>query len=410
VVTLLPRRGSAPAALTALAIGSFGIGMTEFVVMGLLPDLAKDLLPNAWATNSESAIAQAGSLISLYALGVVIGAPTIAGSVARFPRHRVMVALALALTLFNALTFVAPSFEWVAASRLLAGLPHGAYFGIGALVASDVMGPGKRAQGVAFVLTGLTIANVVGVPVGTFLGQNFGWRTTFMVVAGVFALATVCIAAFVPHHEGNPERTLRAELRVFRIGQVWLTLAIGAIGFGGFFAVISYVAPMVTDVAHAPAWAVPLILVISGVGMTIGNLLGGRFADRNLRGTLLAGFVGTAVVLALIGLTAQWIVALAALLFTLGIFGSILAPSIQTRLMDVAQDNQSIAAALNHSSLNIGNSLGALFGGTVIAAGWGFVAPAWVGVAMALIGLVLAAVSFALTRRPRVLAEASARS
>jgi len=410
VVTLLPRRGSAPAALTALAIGSFGIGMTEFVVMGLLPDLAKDLLPNAWATNSESAIAQAGSLISLYALGVVIGAPTIAGSVARFPRHRVMVALALALTLFNALTFVAPSFEWVAASRLLAGLPHGAYFGIGALVASDVMGPGKRAQGVAFVLTGLTIANVVGVPVGTFLGQNFGWRTTFMVVAGVFALATVCIAAFVPHHEGNPERTLRAELRVFRIGQVWLTLAIGAIGFGGFFAVISYVAPMVTDVAHAPAWAVPLILVISGVGMTIGNLLGGRFADRNLRGTLLAGFVGTAVVLALIGLTAQWIVALAALLFPLGIFGSILAPSIQTRLMDVAQDNQSIAAALNHSSLNIGNSLGALFGGAVIAAGWGFVAPAWVGVAMALIGLVLAAVSFALTRRPRVLAEASARS
>ena len=410
MVTLLPRRGSAPAALTALAIGSFGIGMTEFVVMGLLPDLAKDLLPNAWATNSESAIAQAGSLISLYALGVVIGAPTIAGSVARFPRHRVMIALALALTLFNALTLVAPSFEWVAASRLLAGLPHGAYFGIGALVASDVMGPGKRAQGVAFVLTGLTIANVVGVPVGTFLGQNFGWRTTFMVVAGVFALATVCIAAFVPHHEGNPERTLRAELRVFRIGQVWLTLAIGAIGFGGFFAVISYVAPMVTDVAHAPAWAVPLILVISGVGMTIGNLLGGRFADRNLRGTLLAGFVGTAVVLALIGLTAQWIVALAALLFTLGIFGSILAPSIQTRLMDVAQDNQSIAAALNHSSLNIGNSLGALFGGTVIAAGWGFVAPAWVGVAMALIGLVLAAVSFALTRRPRVLAEASARS
>ena len=410
MVTLLPRRGSAPAALTALAIGSFGIGMTEFVVMGLLPDLAKDLLPNAWATNSESAIAQAGSLISLYALGVVIGAPTIAGSVARFPRHRVMVALALALTLFNALTFVAPSFEWVAASRLLAGLPHGAYFGIGALVASDVMGPGKRAQGVAFVLTGLTIANVVGVPVGTFLGQNFGWRTTFMVVAGVFALATVCIAAFVPHHEGNPERTLRAELRVFRIGQVWLTLAIGAIGFGGFFAVISYVAPMGTDAAHAPAWAVPLILVISGVGMTIGNLLGGRFADRNLRGTRLAGFVGTAAVLALIGLTAQWIVALAALLFTLGIFGSILAPSIQTRLMDVAQDNQSIAAALNHSSLNIGNSLGALFGGTVIAAGWGFVAPAWVGVAMALIGLVLAAVSFALTRRPRVLAEASARS
>lgn len=405
-MTSSTRRGSATAALLALAIGSFGIGMTEFVVMGLLPDLAQDLLPSSWAASSESAIAQAGVLISLYALGVVIGAPTIAGSVARFPRHRVMIALALALTVFNALTFLAPSFEWMAVTRFLAGLPHGAYFGIGALVASDVLGPGRRAQGVAFVLTGLTVANVVGVPVGTFLGQNFGWRVTFMAVAAVFALATICIAAFVPHHEGSPERTLRAELRVFRIGQVWLTLAIGAIGFGGFFAVNSYVASMVTEVAHAPAWAVPVVLVISGVGMTIGNLIGGRLADRDLRRTLLGAFLGTAAVLALIGLTAQWIFVLAALLFALNFCGSILAPSIQTRLMDVAEDNQSIAAALNHSSLNIGNSLGAFFGGAVIAAGWGFAAPAWVGVAMALVGLALAAVGFGVVRRERELAPA----
>ena len=405
-MTSSTRRGSATAALLALAIGSFGIGMTEFVVMGLLPDLAQDLLPSSWAASSESAIAQAGVLISLYALGVVIGAPTIAGSVARFPRHRVMIALALALTVFNALTFLAPTFEWMAVTRFLAGLPHGAYFGIGALVASDVLGPGRRAQGVAFVLTGLTVANVVGVPVGTFLGQNLGWRVTFMAVAAVFALATICIAAFVPHHEGSPERTLRAELRVFRIGQVWLTLAIGAIGFGGFFAVNSYVASMVTEVAHAPAWAVPVVLVISGVGMTIGNLIGGRLADRDLRGTLLGAFFGTAAVLALIGLTAQWIFVLAALLFALNFCGSILAPSIQTRLMDVAEDNQSIAAALNHSSLNIGNSLGAFFGGAVIAAGWGFAAPAWVGVAMALVGLALAAVGFGVVRRERELAPA----
>ena len=405
-MTSLTRRGSATAALLALAIGSFGIGMTEFVVMGLLPDLARDLLPTAWAANHEATIARAGVLISLYALGVVIGAPTIAGSVARFPRHRVMIALALALTVFNALTFLAPNFEWVAVSRLLAGLPHGAYFGIGALVASDVLGPGRRAQGVAFVLTGLTVANVVGVPLGTFLGQNYGWRVTFLAVAAVFALATVCIAAFVPHHEGSPERTLRAELRVFRIGQVWLTLAIGAIGFGGFFAVNSYVASMVTEVAHAPAWAVPVVLVTSGVGMTIGNLVGGGLADRDLRRTLLGAFVGTAAVLALIGLTAQWIIVLAVLLFALGFCGSILAPSIQTRLMDVAEDNQSIAAALNHSSLNVGNSLGAFFGGTVIAAGWGFAAPAWVGAAMALVGLALAAVGFGLVRRERELAHA----
>ncbi|MFT4294975.1 MAG: MFS transporter [Micropruina sp.] len=405
-MTSSTRRSATTAALLALAIGSFGIGMTEFVVMGLLPDLARDLLPTAWATNSETAIAQAGVLISLYALGVVIGAPTIAGSVARFPRHRVMIALALALTVFNALTFLAPSFEWMAVTRLLAGLPHGAYFGIGALVASDVLGPGRRAQGVAFVLTGLTVANVIGVPVGTFLGQHFGWRVTFMAVAAVFALATICIARFVPQHEGSPERTLRAELRVFRIGQVWLTLAIGAIGFGGFFAVNSYVAPMVTDVADAPSWAVPVVLVISGIGMTIGNLVGGRLADRDLRRTLLGAFLGTAVVLVLIGLAAQWIFLLAALLFALNFCGSILAPSIQTRLMDVAEDNQSIAAALNHSALNVGNSLGAFFGGAVIAAGWGFVAPAWVGVAMALVGLALAAVGFSLVRRERELVPA----
>ena len=167
-------RGAATWALLSLAVGSFGIGMTEFTVMGLLPDMARDLLPELWAADAETAIAHTGWLISFYALGVVVGAPTIAGVVARFPRHRVMLVLAAALTVFNALTFVLPTFELVAASRVLAGLPHGAYFGIGALVAADVLGPGRRAQGVAFVLTGLTVANVVGVPAGTFLGQQFG--------------------------------------------------------------------------------------------------------------------------------------------------------------------------------------------------------------------------------------------
>ena len=386
-------------ALLALAIGSFGIGLTEFVVMGLLPNLARDLLPDAWASDPDNTIAHAGILISLYALGVVIGAPTIAGSVARFPRHVVMVALALALTVFNALTFVVPTFELVAVTRLLAGLPHGAYFGIGALVAADVLGPGKRAQGVAFVLTGLTVANVVGVPIGTLLGQQLGWRATFVAVSAVFALATVCIALFVPKHAGDPDRTLRAELRVFRIGQVWLTLAVGAIGFGGFFAVNSYVAPMVTELAGGPEWAVPIMLVISGVGMTVGNLIGGRLADRDLRRTLLGAFVGTGVILVLIGLSAQWLYVLAALLFALGFFGSILAPSIQTRLMDVAQDNQSIAAALNHSALNMGDSLGAFLGGAVIAAGFGYAAPPWVGAAMAFVGVLLALVGFGLERR-----------
>lgn len=397
-------RGAAKWALLSLAVGSFGIGMTEFVVMGLLPDIAADVLTLAWTADQADAIAQAGWLVALYALGVVVGAPLIAGSVARFPRHRVMVALALALTVFNALTIVLPTFELIAASRFLAGLPHGAYFGIGALVAADVLGPGNRAKGVAFVLTGLTLANVVGVPLGTFLGQLAGWRVAFMLVAGIFAAATVLIALFVPPHPGEPGRTLRSELGVFRTVQVWLALGIGAIGFGGFFAIYSYVAPLVTQIAGSPAWVVPIVLVLMGLGMTVGNLVGGHLADIDLKRTLVGGLIGLALVLVLLALTAQWILALGFFVFATGFVSSVLSPTIQTRLMDVAGDNQSIAAALNHSALNIGNALGAFLGGAVIAAGFGFIAPAWVGVALALAGLVIALVSLRLERVRRTVA------
>lgn len=386
-------------ALLSLAIGSFGIGMTEFVVMGLLPNISADLLPATWASSPEDAVAQAGWLITLYALGVVIGAPTIAGVVAKYPRHRVMLALAAALTLGNTLTLLAPTFELVAASRVLAGLPHGAYFGIGALVAADVIGPGNRAKGVAFVLTGLTVANVVGVPFGTFLGQRFGWRIAFLVVALIFALAAVMIALTVPAHAGDPGRTLRAELRALRIGQVWLTLGVGAIGFGGFFAAYSYVASIVTDVAGAPAAVVPVILIVMGIGMTIGNLVGGHLADRDLKRTMLAGLGALIVVQVLLALTAGALIALGLFIFLVGFVSSVLSPSIQTRLMDVAGDNQSIAAALNHSALNIGNATGAFLGGVVIAAGFGFVAPVWVGALLAASGLVLALVSFGIESR-----------
>ena len=380
-------------ALLSLAVGSFGIGMTEFVIMGLLPEIAQSTLSPLWSTDSEQAIAQAGWLISLYALGVVVGAPTISGFLARYPRHRVMIGLAAALAVFNAAILIAPTFEWVALTRFLAGLPHGAYFGMGALVAADLLGPGKRAQGVAFVLTGLTVANVVGVPAGTFIGQNLGWHAAFAIVAAIFALATVMIAIFVPAHAGDPSRTMRAELGVFRIGQVWATLAVGAIGFGGFFAVYSYVSPLVTEVAGSPAWAVPIVLVVMGLGMTIGNLLGGRLADWDLPRSLLGSFAALIISLILLALTSGWIVTLVIFIFAVGVSSSIASPTIQTRLMDVAGDNQSIAAAMNHSALNIGNSLGAALGGAVIAAGWGFQAPSWVGAALAVLGLFLAALS-----------------
>lgn len=386
-------------ALLSLAIGSFGIGMTEFVMMGLLPDIAQDLLPAVWAHSPEQAIGQSGVLVSMYALGVVIGAPTIAAAVARYPRHRVMLCLAVALAVFNALIVVLPGFGLVGMARLLAGLPHGAYFGIGALVAADVLGPGRRAQGVAFILTGLTIANVAGVPLGTYLGQRWGWRVAFLVVTLVFALAAACIALFVPAHEGDPGRTLRSELGVFRSSQIWFTLGIGAIGFGGFFAVYSYIAPLVTEIAGAPQWAVPVTLALVGVGMTIGNIAGGYFADRDLRATLHLGLAGLAAALVLLALLAWSYAALVILAVLIGALSAMISPAIQTRLMDVAGDNQSIAAALNHSALNIGNSLGAFLGGVAITLGFGFVAPEWVGAVLALLGLGITAVSYAAERR-----------
>jgi DHA1 family inner membrane transport protein len=239
----------------------------------------------------------------------------------------------------------------------------------------------------------------VGVPLGTFLGQQFGWRVAFLVVALISALATVMLALTVPAHAGDPGRTLRAELSARRVGQVWLTLSVGAIGFGGFFAAYSYVASIVTNVAGEPSTIVPIVLIVMGLGMTVGNLVGGHLADRDLRRTLIGGLAALIVVQVLLALTAGWIVALGVFLFAVGFVSAVLSPTIQSRLMDVAGDNQSIAAALNHSALNIGNATGAFLGGVVIAAGFGFVAPVWVGAVLAASGLLLAIVSLRLETR-----------
>ncbi|GAA3649754.1 MFS transporter [Microbacterium marinilacus] len=391
-------------ALLSLALGSFGIGMTEFVSMGLLPGIARDLLSDAWTTGQEGAIAQAGLLISVYALGVVIGAPLIAGYAARFARHRVLIVLASGLLLGNLLTVLAPTFETVAVARLIAGLPHGAYFGIAAIVAADLLGPGKRAQGVSIVMSGLTVANVVGVPVGTWLGQLAGWRVAYGVVVGLFALAAVMIALVVPASPGDGSRSLRHELGVFRLGQVWLTLGIGAIGFGSFFAIYSYISPLMTEVAGAPEWTVPIVLVSTGLGMTVGNLVGGVVADRNLPRALVVAFVLLAIGSAVVGVAAANPVTLVGAMFLFGAISALAGPAVQTRLMDVSGDRPTIAAALNHSGMNVGNSLGAALGGAVIALGWGYVAPAWLGIVLAVLGVGIVMTSLAVERRAVVLA------
>jgi DHA1 family inner membrane transport protein len=398
-VTATPAPVRVRLALLALAVGGFGIGATEFVAMGLLPQLSADLLPALTASDPDDAIARTGWVISAYAAGVVVGAPTIATFAARLPRRGLLLGLAIAFTLGTAASALAPSFETVLVARFVAALPHGAYFGIASLVAASLMGPGNRGRGVALVLSGLTIANVVGVPAITFVGQNAGWRAAYLVVAGVFALSVLAIAVALPSQPGDPHATIRRELAGFARPPVWVALATGAVGFGGLFAVYTYIAKITTEVTRLDAGAVPIALVVAGLGMTAGNLLGGRLADHGPLRAVFLTFAAFAVTLVLLALTVWTPIGLFGGLFLVVAAGGALGPAIQTRLMDVAGDSQTLAAAANHSGLNIGNSLGAALGGMVIAGGLGYVAPIWVGVLLIVPGVLLALVGRALDRR-----------
>ena len=385
-------------ALLALALGGFGIGATEFVAMGLLPNLAEDLLPTLYRTSPEDALGQAGLLISAYALGVVVGAPTIAAVAARFPRKKLLLTLLAIIVAATVASAILPSFGFVLAARFVSGLPHGAYFGVASLVAASLMGPGQRGRGIAFVLSGLTISNVVGVPLITLLGQVSGWRIAYLAVAGIFVLTFVAVSLFVPIQPGDVHATMRRELAAFSRSQVWLALGIGAIGFGGFFAVYTYISPVVTEVAAMPLTFVPIVLVIFGVGMTIGNFLGGRLADHHVMRTLFVCFGLLLVALIGFALTAGNVVGLIGFAFLTALAASALSPAIQTRLMDVAGDSQTMAAAVNHSSLNLGNSLGAFLGGLTIAAGFGYLSSTWVGLALCVAGIGIAVFSALLQR------------
>ena len=397
MITLSPIRTRF--ALLALALGGFGIGATEFIASGLLPNIAADLLPQLDATSHEKAIAQAGIMISAYAAGVVVGAPTIAVLAARLPRKGLLLALVAAFTLGSLASALAPTFPTLVIARFVAALPHGAYFGIASLVAASLMGPGKRGRGVAFVLGGLTVANLIGVPAITFLGQATGWRSAYLAVASVFALAAIAIFFAVPRQPGDPHATFARELSGFRRLSVWVVLLTAALGFGGFFAVQSYLAPLATQVAGLPSEFVPLVLVDLGLGMTVGNIIGGHLADRGAVRAIFIGFAAFASSFVVLGLVGRSPVGLFVGVFLVAASTLTLGPAIQTRLMDVAGESQTLAAAANHSALNLGNSLGAVLGGAVIAAGFGYLAPTWVGLALCVPGIVLAIFGAILTRK-----------
>ena len=386
-------------ALLSLALGGFGIGATEFVAMGLLPDLARDLLPDLAQRDAPAAIARTGWLITAYALGVVVGAPVFAVLSVKLPRKNLLLLLMGVLLLGTTASALLPSFGWVVAARFVAALPHGAFFGTAALVAGRILGPGNQAKGIAFVLTGLTLSNVVGVPVITRVGQLAGWRAAYLVVAALFALTLLAIVLAVPRQPATTGASVRGELRALRRPQLWLMIAVGAIGFGGFFAVYTYIAEVVRTEAGLPQVYVPWVLAVFGLGMTVGNLLGGWAADRNLRRTVLLGFPFFLAALAAMALTGDTPVGVFVCSFAVGATNMVLIPGVQARLIAVAGEAQLLGAALVHSALNIANSLGAALGGVVIAAGLGYLAPSWVGLGLGVLGLGLAALSFYTERR-----------
>lgn len=375
---------------TALIVGGFAIGTTEFVTMGLLPQIA---------TGLGISIPAAGHTISAYAVGVVVGAPLVAVLGARWPRKGLALALMGLFVLGNIASSVATSYEALVLGRFLAGLPHGAFFGVSALIVAGCAPAHQRGRAVSRVMLGIPIANMIGVPAATWLGQEAGWRAAYWLVAGLALLTIALVARWVPAAPGNRAASGRRELAALRNPQLWLTLAIGAVGFGGMFAMYSYIAPTITEVTGLAESAIPLFLLAYGIGGAVGSLVGGWLADWSvLRGLVLA-LVGTGVVLALFTLTAQWAVPALVTLFLVAVMASTLVVVLQLRLMSVAGDAETLGAASNHAALNLANALGAWLGGLVIAAGWGYQAASWVGVALSLGGLGILAVSLLLHRR-----------
>ncbi|WP_231114739.1 MFS transporter [Lentzea aerocolonigenes] len=377
-------------AMTALALGGFGIGTTEFATMGLLPQIAETFkIPDY----------EAGHAISLYAAGVVVGAPLIAVLGAKLPRKGMLIGLMLAVALGNGLSAAAQDKNLLLIARFVAGLPHGAFFGIAAVVAATLVAPERRGTAVARVMVGLTVANLVGVPLATAAGQQIGWRTAYLAVAVIALITAAAIGAWVPKMAKVEGASMKGEVRAFGRPTVWFAIFTGMIGFGGMFAVYSYVAPLTTEVAGLSQTAVPWMLAVFGLGMTLGATFGGRFVDRSAMGSVFGGLIAVCLILVLFGLTATVPVFLFVNLFLLGFVVQILAAALQIRLMDASPDAPSLASSSNHSSLNVANGAGAWLGGLAIAAGWGYTSTAWVGVALSLAGLAIAAASVVYERR-----------
>lgn len=377
--------------ILALACGGFGIGTGEFAIMGLLPDVAATF---------QVSTPQAGYVISAYALGVVVGAPLIAIAGAKASRRSLLLILMSVFTVGNLASALAPDFLSFTVLRFLTGLPHGAYFGVSALVAASLVPVQMRAQAVGYVMMGLTVATLLGTPVMAFFGQSLNWRVLFLSVGAIGALTVTLIWLYLPRDKPTEGAGVMRELVAFTHPQVLLTLTLAATGFGGMFSIFSYIAGTATEVAHMPAGMIPVIMALFGVGMNVGNVVGSKLADIALMGTIGGMLVFNIVVMSLFSLTAGSPWMLCTCTFLIGCTFAA-GPAIQTRLMDVAADGQTLAAASLHSAFNVANALGAWLGGLVIAFGYGYAATGYVGAVLSFFGLFVFAASVLLERRDR---------
>ncbi|MEV0263856.1 MFS transporter [Streptomyces sp. NPDC050617] len=381
-----------PLALLALAIGAFGIGTTEFVIMGVLPQVAGDF---------GVTIPTAGRLVSGYALGVVFGAPLLTALGTKVSRKKMLMFLMTLFVIGNALSALAPNFGVMLIGRIVASLAHGAFFGIGSVVAAGLVAPRKKASAISLMFMGLTVANIVGVPGGTYIGHAAGWRVTFILVAALGVIGFLGVAKLVPD-TGRPDSvSVRTEFAAFRNAQVWLAMAMTVLGYGGVFAAITYITPMMTEVAGYTEATVTWLLVLFGIGMFLGNLLGGTFADRRLIPMLLTTLAALTATLLLFTVTAHSKVLAAVTLSLIGALGFATVPPLQKWVLDHASAAPTLASAANIGAFNLGNALAAWLGGVVIAAGLGYTSPNWVGAALSGTALLLALVAARLHRRAR---------
>lgn len=383
-----------PAGLIALALGGFGIGLTEFVITGLLPEVAAD-----YGVTETTA----GWLVTGYALAVIVGALGLTAATTRLPRKPVLIGLLVLFVIGNTLSAVAPVYGVMMLGRVIAALCHGAFFGIGSVVASNMVERSKRASAVALMFTGLTASNVLGVPFGTFLGQALGWRATFWTIAVIGVVALVGVALLVPSVRSDTEQppSLVRELGAFRSGQVWLSLGMTVLGYGGMFGAFTYIAYTLTSVSGFASGAVPWLLIVFGVGLFVGNFVGGKLASRSIDGTLLVVLIALTVVLALFAVVATSPVLTVIALVLMGAFGFATVPALQTRVMQYADHAPTLASGANIAAFNLGNALGAWIGGLTIAAGLGYTSPIWAGAGITLAAVVLTGIAAGAARRGR---------